>query len=50
MEIGRIVHLNSGSPNLTVVALDSHRQVAAVRWEKENSYPSFAIFPYACLR
>lgn len=42
MHIGDIVHLNSGSPDLTVVALEGDN--VRVKWETES------IFPFVCLK
>jgi uncharacterized protein YodC (DUF2158 family) len=47
IQIGSSVHLKSGSPDLTVVAIE--KGVATVEWVRENGALDRAVFPLVCL-
>lgn len=46
--VGNTVHLNSGSPDLTVIAVSSDGKHVAVKWEGETEV-EFALFPSLCV-
>jgi hypothetical protein len=48
-QIGSIVHLNSGSPDLKVVGFCGACKVVEVEWEA-NGEPRRSRFPLACLQ
>lgn len=48
LKIGDVVHLNSGSPDLKVIALRDY-DVVVVEWDGESG-PEQTEFPSVCLR
>lgn len=48
-EVGNVVRLNSGSPDLRVIALDGPKKNIAVEWIREG-LAERAVFPIVCVR
>ena len=48
LQIGDVLHLKSGSPDLEVIALSSNGGHVAVKWQ-DNGTESYAVFPSVCL-
>jgi len=49
LQLGNVVHLNSGSPDLRVIALDDQKEQVAVEWVRDGLVDR-AIFPSVCVR
>lgn len=49
-ELGKLVHLNSGSPALTITDIDEDEGMVTVEWVSEDGRPQQAIFPVECVR
>ncbi len=47
LQVGDVVHLNSGSPDLHIVDLGA--KFVVVEWSLGNNVPERAAFPYACV-
>lgn len=50
LELGKLVHLNSGSPALTVTDIDESEEMVTVEWVTESGIPQQAIFPFECVK
>ena len=48
-QVGELVHLNGGSPALTIVSLKNSRDVE-VAWIDISLKPRFAVYPLTCLK
>jgi len=46
--VGNVVHLKSGSPNLTVIAVGSDQKNLAVEWH-DGEKVCYALFPSVCV-
>ncbi len=49
LEIGQIVRLNSGSPDLKIIATDCSVSHVAVEWLDNEGEVNRAVFPSTCL-
>jgi hypothetical protein len=50
VHVNDIVHLNSGSPALEIIAFSSDERHVAVKWEENQEKTSYAVFPIECVR
>lgn len=51
IEVGKLVYLNSGSPAMTVTAVDlDGDDLVSVAWLSEDGHPQEMTFPAACLK
>ena len=48
LQLGNVVHLNSGSPDLRVIALDSQKEHIAVEWVRDGLVDR-TILPAVCV-
>ena len=48
VKVGNKVCLNSGSPDLEVIALSADKQYLAVRWSS-GAKVRYAVFPVCCV-
>jgi uncharacterized protein YodC (DUF2158 family) len=49
IQVGDVVHLNSGSPDMTVIALDCLAENVAVEWLSEDGIERH-VYPSVCLQ